>query len=76
MTDRVMFCYKNKINEQQSNIFERIKRGQQDIDMIPVYCMKLCFLCHSQYLLVLNDSLIVSPNEEGLWMKMEESLKE
>lgn len=76
MTDRVMFCHKNKTNEQQSNILKRINQEQQEIDIISVFCMKLCFLCHSQYVLAINDSLIVSPDEEGLLMKMEENLKE
>jgi len=74
MTDRMMFCHKNKTSEKQSFIQNIMDMKQRDVDLIPVFCMKLCFLCHSQYVIALNGSLIVSPNEEKLLMEIERRL--
>jgi hypothetical protein len=69
-----MYCHRNKTKECQSSILNIIRKHQLDLELTPIFCMKLCFLCPGQYTLDLNRSLIVASTEEELLRKLEASI--
>ncbi|MDQ0221258.1 DUF1450 domain-containing protein [Peribacillus cavernae] len=74
MSKKIIYCFRNKIKDYEIDIKNVAEKCEENVDILPSYCMKLCFLCPNQFIAVVEGDLIVENSEEEFLKKIEASI--
>jgi uncharacterized protein YuzB (UPF0349 family) len=63
---KIMYCFRNQVEENKQRLLELGNQIDTEMEFIPIYCMRLCFLCQQQFVCSVDGALIVAKSLEEL----------
>lgn len=60
---QIMYCFRNRVEKSKQSLQEQMKQVDIELEFVPAFCMRLCFLCPHQYVCSVNGELIVGKDQ-------------
>ncbi len=74
MTQKILYCFRNRTNQVEEQIKNKLEEIDIECSITPTYCMKLCIFCENLNVVIVNQDIIMEKNQDQLISKILEKL--